>query len=299
MASAAVPDPPPPPAAPPASTPGWPAIAVRGLWKRFGPKVAVAGVDLDVPPGSFYGLVGPNGAGKTTTIRMMTALLRPDAGTVWVEGRDVWADPVAVKARIGVLPDEFRLFDRLTGAELLDYCGLLRGMAPDVVADRAGELLDVLDLTTAANTLVVDYSTGMRKKVALAAALLHAPSVLFLDEPFEAVDPVSTRVIRAVLERFTDAGHTVAFSSHVMEVVERLCDRVAVVHQGRIIAEGAIDDLRAGRRLEDVFVELVGAGDANAGALGWLEGQGPSGPPEREAHGPSSPPEREAQGPAS
>jgi ABC-2 type transport system ATP-binding protein len=253
---------------PPASA--WPAVVVRGLTKRFGDKVAVAGLDLDVPHGCFYGLVGPNGAGKTTSIRMMTALLRPDGGGVWIEGRDVWADPVAVKATIGVLPDEFRLFDRLTGAELLDYCGLLRGMPPPTVADRANELLDVLDLRSAADTLVVDYSTGMRKKVALAAALLHGPSVLFLDEPFEAIDPVSTRIIRSVLERFTANGNTVVFSSHVMEVVERLCDRVAVVHQGRLVAEGATDDLRQGRRLEDVFVELVGATDADVSQLDWL-----------------------------
>ncbi len=252
-----------------------PAVAIRGLGKRYGAKVAVASIDLDVPHGSFYGLVGPNGAGKTTTIRMSTGLLRPDAGRVWIEGVDVWTDPVAAKAGIGVLPDEFRLFDRLSGAELLNYCGLLRSLPPDVIADRAGELLAVLDLEGAADTLVVDYSTGMRKKIALAAALLHAPRVLFLDEPFEAVDPVSTRTIRSVLERFTEGGHTVIFSSHVMEVVERLCDRVAVVHQGRIIAEGAIDDLRGGRRLEDVFVELVGAGAADTSALGWLSG----GPP--------------------
>jgi len=263
----------------PAPPPGWPAVAVRGLTKRFDHKVAVAGVDLDVPRGCFYGLVGPNGAGKTTTIRMMTGLMRPDGGQVWVEGRDVWFDPVDVKARIGVLPDESRLFDRLTGAELLDYCGLLRGMAPTVVAERARELLEVLDLTGAAQTFVVDYSTGMRKKIALAAALLHGPSVLFLDEPFEAVDPVSTRVIRSLLERFTDSGNTVLFSSHVMEVVERLCDRVAVVHQGRIIAEGATDELRGGRRLEDVFVELVGAGAADARAIDWLGDPGSRPPP--------------------
>jgi ABC-2 type transport system ATP-binding protein len=250
--------------------PGWPAVVVRGLTKRYGEKLAVAGLDLDVPHGCFYGLVGPNGAGKTTSIRMMTALLRPDGGAVWIEGRDVWTDPVAVKATIGVLPDEFRLFDRLTGAELLDYCGLLRGMVPATVAERSNELLDVLDLRSAADTLVVDYSTGMRKKVALAAALLHAPSVLFLDEPFEAIDPVSTRTIRTVLERFTANGNTVVFSSHVMEVVERLCDRVAVVHQGRLVAEGATDELRGGRRLEDVFVELVGAGETDVSQLDWL-----------------------------
>jgi ABC-2 type transport system ATP-binding protein len=145
-------------------------------------------------------------------------------------------------------------------------------MVPATVAERSNELLDVLDLRSAADTLVVDYSTGMRKKVALASALLHGPHVLFLDEPFEAVDPVSTRTIRAVLERFTDAGHTVVFSSHVMEVVERLCDRVAVIHEGRVIAEGATDELRGNRRLEDVFVDLVGARPADAKALGWLGG---------------------------
>jgi ABC-2 type transport system ATP-binding protein len=252
-------------------------VVVRGLQKHFDLKVAVAGIDLDVPSGCFYGLVGPNGAGKTTTIRMMTALLRPDGGAVWINGRDVWADPVEVKAQIGVLPDEFKLFDRLTGTELLDYCGLLRGLAPDLIAERSAELLDVFDLRSSSDTLVVDYSTGMRKKVALAAALLHGPTVLFLDEPFEAIDPVSTRVIRSVLERFTDSGNTVVFSSHVMEVVERICDRVAVIHQGRVIAEGATDDLRNGRRLEDVFIELVGAPEAEIGALGWLD-RGPSAP---------------------
>jgi ABC-2 type transport system ATP-binding protein len=247
-----------------------PAVAIRGLAKTFGATVAVAGIDLDVPRGCFFGLVGPNGAGKTTTIRMATALLRPDRGSVWVDGIDVWADPVAAKARVGVLPDEFRLYDRLSGPELLEYCGLLRGMSPDVVAQRAAELLAVLGLADAGSTLIVDYSTGMRKKVALAAALLHAPSVIFLDEPFEAIDPVSTRAIRTVLERFTDGGNTVVFSSHVMEVVERLCDRVGVIHRGRLVAEGTIDDLCAGRRLEDVFVELVGGAEAAAGALGWL-----------------------------
>ena len=250
----------------------WPAVAIRSLWKRYDDKIAVGGIDLDVPRACFFGLVGPNGAGKTTMIRMLTGLLRPDAGQVWVEGFDVWTNPVEAKARIGVLPDEFRLFDRLTGAQLLEYCGLLRGMPPALIAERAAELLDVLGLNEAANTLVIDYSTGMRKKVALASALLHAPAVLFLDEPFEAIDPVSTRTLRAVLERFTDTGNTVVFSSHVMEVVERLCDRVGVVHLGHLIAEGPIDELRGGRRLEDVFVDLVGAHDDREGALGWLAG---------------------------
>jgi len=165
---------------------------------------------------------------------------------------------------------ELCLFDRLTGFELLTYNGLLRSMAPAVVEARAAELLDVLGLHEAAGTMVVDYSQGMRKKIGLACALLHAPRVLFLDEPFESVDPVSARTIRSVLQRLTAAGSTVVFSSHVMETVERLCDAVAILHAGRVVATGPIDDVRRGRPLEDVFVELVGAGPDAAGGLGWL-----------------------------
>jgi ABC-2 type transport system ATP-binding protein len=236
--------------------------------------VAVAGVGLAVPRGSFFGLVGPNGAGKTTTLRMVTALLRPDAGVVEVDGVDVWRDPVAAKARIGVLPEDLRLFERLTGAELLTYSGLLRGLPREVVAARSRELLAVLDLAEAADELVVDYSHGMRKKVALAAALLHSPRVIFLDEPFEAIDPVSARHIRGLLDQLIVGGATVVFSSHVMETVERLCDRVAVMHQGRIVADGSIDEVRGGGRLEEAFLDLVGAADADPGRLGWLRTTG-------------------------
>ncbi|MDQ3305558.1 MAG: ABC transporter ATP-binding protein [Actinomycetota bacterium] len=250
-----------------------PAVALRGLTKRFGDKVAVDGLDLDVPSGCFFGLVGPNGAGKTTTLRMVTGLLRPDAGHIIVDGLDVRHEATAVKARIGVLPEDLLLFERLTGAELLTYTGLLRGLAPDLVEARATELLEVLGLAEAAGTLVVDYSHGMRKKVALAAALLHAPRVLFLDEPFEAIDPVSSRVIRAVLEGAIERGATVVLSSHVMDLVERLCDQVAVMHAGRVVAAGRLDDVRDGRSLEDAFVDLVGARDLDKGALGWF---GPS-----------------------
>jgi ABC-2 type transport system ATP-binding protein len=190
------------------------ALSVRGLRKAYGPKLAVDGIDLDIPPGCFFGLVGPNGAGKTTTLSMVTGLLRPDAGTVAIGGHDVWRDPAAAKRRIGVLPEDLRLFDRLSGAELLTYNGLLRSMPAATVADRSGELLDVLDLTGAAGTLVVDYSHGMRKKIALAAALLHNPRVLFLDEPFEAIDPVSARTIRSLLERYTVGGPSVEYSTH-------------------------------------------------------------------------------------
>ena len=246
------------------------AVAIRDLYKRFGTTVAVAGLSLDVPHGSFFGLVGPNGAGKTTTLRMATGLLRPDAGGVWIDGIDVWADPVAAKRRIGVLPEDLNLFERLSGMELLTYHGLLRRMDIATVTSRARDLLETLNLSDAADTMVVDYSHGMRKKIALAAALLHSPRVLFLDEPFEAIDPVSARAIRGVLERLTQSGATVVFSSHVMELVESLCDRVAIVHVGRIVATGTLDEIRQGRRLEDVFVSLVGGGPVADDRLGWL-----------------------------
>jgi ABC-2 type transport system ATP-binding protein len=245
------------------------AVALRGLTKRFGDKVAVDGIDLDVPPGCFFGLVGPNGAGKTTTLRMVTGLLRPDAGEIVVDGLDVRQEATAVKARIGVLPEDLLLFERLTGAELLTYAGLLRGLAPDLVDERATELLEVLGLSDDAATLVVDYSHGMHKKIALAAALLHAPRVLFLDEPFEAIDPVSSRVIRSVLEGAVGRGATVVLSSHVMDLVERMCSQVAVMHAGRVMATGPIDEVRRGASLEDAFVELVGAREIDQGALGW------------------------------
>jgi ABC-2 type transport system ATP-binding protein len=248
----------------------WPAVVIRGLYKRFGLKVAVDGVSLDVPRGSFFGLVGPNGAGKTTTLRMATGLLRPDHGQVWIEGVDVWADPTNAKARIGVLPEDLRLFERLTGAELLTYHGLLRRLPTKTIAGRSAELLDVLGLADAGSTLVIDYSHGMRKKIALAAALLHNPRVLFLDEPFEAIDPVSARTIKAVLERYTVGGATVVFSSHVMELVESLCDRVAVVSAGRVVAAGTLDEVRGGRSLEDAFFGLVGGQELATGGLGWL-----------------------------
>jgi ABC-2 type transport system ATP-binding protein len=246
------------------------AVQLRGLAKRFGPVVAVAGADLDVPRGSFYGLVGPNGAGKTTTLAMVTGLLRPDAGGARVDGVDVWAQPLLARQRMGVLPEGLRLFERLSGRELLIFTGRLRGMDLAEVDARADELLMVLGLYDARHQLVVDYSTGMRKKVALAAALLHNPPVLFLDEPFEAVDPVSARTIRDVLQAYTGRGGTVVLSSHVMELVERLCDCVAVLARGRVLAAGPVEELRDGRSLEDVFVQLVGGRVAGPAALDWL-----------------------------
>src|SRR6476659_2643028 len=247
------------------------ALALRGLTKSFGGKPAVDHIDLDVPVGSFFGLVGPNGAGKTTTLSMVTGLMRPDAGRVIVAGVDVWSDPTAAKARMGVLPDGLRLFERLSGPELLSYLGRLRGMPADVVAARSAELIRVLDLDEAGNKLVADYSTGMRKKVTLAAALLHSPAVLLLDEPLEAVDPVSARIIRNVLSRYTAGGGTVIFSSHVMALVEGLCSHVAVMAGGRNIAAGELAAVRGSApSLDDAFMHLVGAADVEEGGLSWL-----------------------------
>ncbi|WP_079151923.1 ABC transporter ATP-binding protein [Streptomyces sp. RTd22] len=251
-----------------------PAVQVRGLWKRYGEQIAVQGIDLELPAGQFIGLVGPNGAGKTTTLSMITGLLRPDSGTVEIGGHDVWQDPAEVKARIGVLPEGLRMFERLSGRELLAYTGRLRGLPGDEVDKRATQLLDVLDLAGAQNKLVVDYSTGMRKKIGLAAALLHNPEVLFLDEPFEGVDPVSAQTIRGVLERYTRSGATVVFSSHVMELVESLCDWVAVMARGKIRAQGALADVRGDApSLQNAFLELVGAREQGSGDnLDWLGG---------------------------
>jgi ABC-2 type transport system ATP-binding protein len=246
------------------------ALSLRGLCKRFGTKVAVSGVDLEVPVGSFYGLLGPNGAGKTTTLSMAVGLLRPDTGAAEVLGIDVWRDPVQAKRRLGALPDNVRMFDRLSGPELLAYTGLLRGMDPATVDQRAAELLDVLALAEAGRTLVVDYSAGMKKKIGLACALLHAPRLLVLDEPFEAVDPVSAALIRDILSRYVAGGGTVIFSSHVMAVVERLCTHVAILDDGMIKVVGSLDDVRAGRTLEDAFVEVVGGRTATGEELAWL-----------------------------
>jgi ABC-2 type transport system ATP-binding protein len=249
---------------------GAPALEFAGLFKRFGDNIAVDHVDLVVPPGSFFGLVGPNGAGKTTSLSMAVGLMRPDGGVVRIFGRDVWADPVAAKALIGVLPDGLALPDRLTGREVLLYLGLLRGMPRDVVERRADELISVLELDHAESTAVVDYSTGMRKKITLATALLHSPRLLLLDEPFEAVDPVSATTIRNILQRFVAGGGSVVFSSHVMALVERLCDHLAVIAKGRVVATGSLQEVRGEQSLEDAFVHIVGARAGGVEGLSWL-----------------------------
>ncbi|MCQ9177706.1 ABC transporter ATP-binding protein [Streptomyces sp. IBSBF 2953] len=247
-----------------------PALQLTGLYKRFGDHVAVDHIDLTVPSGSFFGLVGPNGAGKTTSLSMTVGLLRPDGGSARIFGHDVWSDPVAAKSLIGVLPDGMALPDRLTGREVLTYLGLLRGMSRETIDARVQELLEVLELDSAESTMVVDYSTGMRKKITLATALLHGPRLLILDEPFEAVDPVSAATIRTILQRFVSGGGSVIFSSHVMAVVERLCDHVAVIAKGKVEASGSIDEVRGDQSLDEAFVHIVGARTGGAEGLSWL-----------------------------
>jgi ABC-2 type transport system ATP-binding protein len=246
------------------------AVSIRGLRKHFGQKAAVDGIDLDVPSGSFYGLVGPNGAGKTTTLSMVTGLLRPDRGQVLLHGVDVWRDPIRAKSLVGVLSDGVRLFDRLTGEQLVEYAGLLSGMDRATATARTHDLLRLLDLEQDAGTLVVDYSAGMAKKVALACAMVHAPRVLVLDEPFESVDPVSAANIRDILHGFVRGGGTVIVSSHVMDLVQRMCDHVAVITSGRVVSAGTVDEVRGASTLEDRFVELVGGRRVGEGPE-WLQ----------------------------
>jgi len=246
-----------------------PALALTGLVKRFGEKTAVDGLDLVVPTGSFYGLVGPNGAGKTTTLSMATGLLRPDAGSAHVHGIEVWADPIAAKRMIGNLADGVRLFDRLTGEQLIAYTGRLFGLPREEIAARTADLLALMDLGEAAGVAVADYSAGMTKKVALACALVHAPRLLVLDEPFESVDPVSAANIEDVLRSYTASGGTVIVSSHSMDLVQRMCDHVAIVSGGRVLVAGTVDEVRAGRTLQERFLELVGGRTRTEGPA-WL-----------------------------
>ncbi|MDO7881387.1 ATP-binding cassette domain-containing protein [Salinibacterium soli] len=244
-------------------------LTVTGLTKRFDDTVAVDGIDLTVPAGAFYGIVGPNGAGKTTTLSMVTGLLRPDAGTVTVHGADVWADPAAAKRNMGVLPDRLRLFDKLTGSQLLYYSGVLRGLSSAVTKQRTADLAEVFGIQDALGRLVSDYSSGMTKKVALAAALIHSPRLLVLDEPFESVDPVSASTVTEVLKNYVAQGGTVLLSSHSMDLVERICDNVAIVVGGSILADGTIAEVRGSGTLEEKFVELAGSRTTVEG-LEWL-----------------------------
>lgn len=258
--------------APLADDPTTQALSARGLTKVFGNLIAVNQLTMDVPRGSIYGLVGPNGAGKTTAITMWSGLARPDSGRVWLNGHDVWTDSLAAKASLGLLVDGLPVFDRLSGIELLSYLGAIRGLEFNTMKARAEELLNALGLDEAGNKRIVDYSAGMTKKILLAAALLHNPAVLILDEPMESVDPASARVIQTILRHYAQAGGTVIMSSHVMELVEGLCDHVAIIGNGRVMTCGPTEKVRQNHSLTDIFVELVGGVRLSDDSLNWLGG---------------------------
>jgi ABC-2 type transport system ATP-binding protein len=251
------------------------AIVALGLSKLFRGKVAVDAISLRVARGRFFGFLGPNGAGKSTTIKMLTGLLRPTSGEAWIEGHGLRDDLLAIKRVIGVLPEELPLYERLTGEEYLHFAGRMYGLSRAETRRRTDELLEFLSLTEERGKLIVDYSQGMKKKVALAAALIHSPKVLFLDEPLNGIDPVSGRVVTDLLRRLASKGVTLFFTSHVLDVVERLCDEVAVIDRGRIVAQGTLEEIRAQRELgqdatlEDAFLKLVAA-DVQREELSWI-----------------------------
>jgi ABC-2 type transport system ATP-binding protein len=271
-----------------------PAIATENLTRRFGQLLAVDHVNLSVAPGQFFGFLGPNGAGKSTTIKMLTGLLAPSEGRMTILGTDLVADPVTVKRQIGVVPEGLALFGRLTGAEYLNFVGRMYGLDRKTAAQRAAELLDFMQLSDRPKALVTDYSHGMQKKLAMAAAVIHGPKILFLDEPFEGVDAIASGTLKAMLQRMIAHGATIFLTSHVLEIVERLCSHVAIIHQGRLVAQGSIDELRSGVEarvagagtgdgdlasaarphekltLEQIFLEIVGGARLTGQELTWL-----------------------------
>ncbi len=245
------------------------AILVRDLKKFYGSVAAVNGVDLEVPRGSFFGFLGPNGAGKSTTIRILTGLIPADSGYIEILGRRLPDDEIEIKKRIGLVPDESLLFDRLTGAEFLEFVGRMYGLGRSQAIERAGDLLDLMELPND-RKIISEYSKGMRKRVAMAAALIHHPELFLMDEPFEGVDAVGARLMKDILIDQVRRGATVFLTSHVLEVVERLCDRIAIINHGAIVTAGTLGELRsAGESLEDVFVRVVGA-DRELERLDWL-----------------------------
>ncbi len=247
------------------------AVETRGLTRDFGGLRAVDSLDLRVKAGSMYGFLGRNGAGKSTTIKMLTGILAPTAGEVFLLGTDISdvSAAVAVRRRIGVVPEDLALFDLLTGREYLTFVGRMYLLGEDTVAQRIEELLSVLEVGAEDKQLVLEYSHGMRKKLALAAAMLPDPDLLFLDEPFEGVDAVGSRIMRDILLSYVERGSTVFVTSHVLDIVERLCTHVGIIDSGRLVFEGPLASLGE-RSLEDVFLELVGSTDEMRTGLIWL-----------------------------
>ncbi|MGA8101000.1 MAG: ABC transporter ATP-binding protein [Candidatus Acidiferrales bacterium] len=266
-----------------------PAIITEGLTRRFGKLIAVDRVNLRVDSGQFFGFLGPNGAGKSTTIKMLTGLLAASEGSVRVLGSDLAQNPVEVKRQIGVVPEGLALFGRLTAPEYLNFVGRMYGLDRDTAAKRTAELLDFMQLADRSKTLVTDFSHGMQKKLAMAAAVIHGPKILFLDEPFEGVDAIASGTLKAMLGRMIARGSTIFLTSHVLEIVERLCSHVAIIHKGQLVAQGSLEELRAGVEarealahpgddaaahakltLEQIFLETVGGVRTGEQELSWL-----------------------------
>ena len=236
-------------------------IEAENLTKRFGATTAVEGISFSVSAGEIFGFLGPNGAGKTTTIKMLTGLLNPTSGYARLDGHDITAQPVAAKSIIGYVPDEPQLYPKLNAYEFLDFVGDIYGMSRARKTKRTHELLDLFDLTRDAGNLLESFSHGMRQKVALCAALLHEPKIYFLDEPTVGLDPKSARLLKEILRAVTRSGGAVFMSTHIMEIAEGLCDRVAIIDHGKIAAMGTVAELRAlrGRQtLEEIFLHLTG-----------------------------------------
>jgi ABC-2 type transport system ATP-binding protein len=247
-----------------------PAIEVQNLRKVYGEKAAVDGLNLTVPSGSFFGFLGPNGAGKTTTIKMLMGLAPPTSGTISLLGLPMPARALEIKQAIGLVPDESLLFDHLTGVEFIEFVGRIYGLDRAVARERAQELMELFELQGNERKLINEYSKGMRKRVAMAAALIHRPKLYLMDEPFEGVDAVGARLMKDILLEQVRHGATIFLTSHVLEVVERLCDRVAIINEGRVVREGSMAELREGSEtLEDAFVRAVGI-DRSAETLDWL-----------------------------
>ena len=240
-----------------------PTISTKGLTRRFGDLLAVDGVNLQVAPGQFFGFLGPNGAGKSTTIKMLTGLLAPTSGQIEILGLSLNTDPVNVKRQIGVVPEGMALFGRLTGSEFLNFAGRMYGLDRTTAAQRAAELLEFMQLADQPKKLVTDYSHGMQKKLAMAAAVIHGPKVLFLDEPFEGVDAIAAGTLKAMLQGMIARGATIFLTSHVLEIVERLCSHLAIIHHGRLVAQGSLEELRAGVEAQAL---AAGAGPSGDGA---------------------------------
>lgn len=247
-----------------------PAISTEHLTRRFGQLVAVQDVNLQVAPGQFFGFLGPNGAGKSTMIKMLTGLLAPSAGSIRILDRDLTANPVEVKRQIGVVPEGMALFGRLTGSEYLNFVGRMYGLDRQTAANRTAELLDFMQLVDQPRALVTDYSHGMQKKLALAAAVIHGPQILFLDEPFEGVDAIASGTLKAMLQRMIARGATIFLTSHVLEIVERLCSHLAIIHRGQLVAQGSLDELRAGVEAQ-AAAALPGSDRAGEAALSFGE----------------------------